>query len=572
MIKGLISWLQKTKEYFFKNNEVELQSDKEVQKKPIVKTNQTYFIDPTVPSFLLTSPIPTTTALPLRAIGEGGGGFALGTPQQQADGLKQMVNDALVYMKGKSPVAITKWRATNTLALYPRAGQDLNAYYDRSSLKFFYYPDNILKKRVYAADCRTVVTHEFGHAFLDILRPDFWSAQAAEVWAYHEAFGDMTAFLHNLQYDQIIQRALSETNGNLSQSNCLSRLAPEMGVALHNLAQGSYGELTNCLRDMSIEFKYVTPESLPNDGLDNVLINEPHSFSRVFSSMFYKLFVAIVNDSITKGLAPVAAIKSARDTLTSYLLIATNKAPLTPRLYRAVCQEMLVADQKNKNKYQSIMNNIFVASKIMPATVKLLSEIKLDSVLKNITTDYILEDEDEIKVIRIPVVKTMRIAQKMGVVALNKNPLLDAEIEIASQAAYYFDKDGNMTVANECSQSEIINAAYECLSQINRKNLASGDEKALFEVVDGRLLRKQIICVCNRPNYCIPGAPEYQKPWKPKNNAGCVKCRNQNCQPRPCDCANPAPPAPPKIGCYTTASTCKTTSIRVGNRISRKVC
>ncbi len=573
MIKGLINWFQRTIDYIFpQNNQVQFQAQENIEaKKPLIKTNKTYYIDPTVPTFLLTQNMPSATALPLRGVGEGGGGFALGTAQQQADGLKQMVNDALVYMKSKCPVAITKWRATSTLTLHPRAGQDLNAYYDRSSLKFFYFPDNILKKRIYAADSRTVVTHEFGHAFLDILRPDFWSAQASEVWAYHEAFGDITAFLNNLQYDPLIQMALDETSGDLSKSNHLTRLAAEMGVGLHHYANGSYGELENCLRDMSIVFNYVIPETLPKDGLDTVLINESHSFSRVFSSMFYRLFVAIANDNVINRMAPIAAIKSARDTLASYLIQATIKAPLTPRLFKAICQEMLVVDQKNKSKYQKIMTNIFVISKIMPVTVKLLKEVKIESILKNITSDYTLEDDGDLKIIRVSMVKTMKISQKMGVLALNSNPLLDKEIETASQSAYYFDKDGNMIDANEASQSEIINAAYECLDIINKKNMASGDDKAIFEVVDDKIVRKQIVCTCNKPNYCIPGAPEYQKPWKPKNNSGCIACKS-TCEPKSCDCEQPEPPAPPKIGCFTTINKQGATSYKFGQTISRKVC
>lgn len=571
MLKGLLNWFQRTREYIFPKVEIVDAQAHEVKNKVAVKTNKTYYIDPVAPEFVLSANMPGTTALPMRGVGEGGGGFPLGTPQQQADGLKQMVNDALVFMKGKCPTPITRWRSTSTLALYPRAGQDLNAYYDRSSLKFFFFPDAVLKKNIYAADSRTVVTHEFGHAFLDILRPDFWSAQASEVWAYHEAFGDMTALLNNLQYDALIQRALTETGGDLSKSNCLTKLAQEMGVGLHNIAKGQYGELPNCLRDMSIEFKYVVPETLPSDGMDNVLVNEPHSFSRVFSSMFYKLFVAIVSDGVSKGQTPLVSVKSARDTLASYLIQASIKAPLTTRLFRAVCQEMLIADMKNKGKYQSLMVSVFANSKIMPPAVKMLSDIKLDSVLKNVTSDYMLEDDGEIKVIRIPVVKTMRIAHKMGVVALNNNPLLDAEIEIASQSAYYFDRNGVMIEASEATQSEIINAAYECLMIINNKNLASGDDRALFELVDGRLVRKQIVCTCNKPNYCIPGAPEYQKPWKPKNNAGCVACKS-NCEPKTCDCAQPEPATPPKIGCYTKITKQGSTSYKFGQSISRKYC
>jgi len=344
-----------------------------------------------------------------------------------------------------------------------------------------------------------------------------------------------------------------------------------MGIGLHHYANGSYGELDNCLRDISIRFDYVVPETLPKDGLDTVLINESHSFSRVFSCMFYRLFVAVSNENVIKGMAPIAAIKSAGDTLASYLIQATIKAPLTPRLFKAICQEMLVVDQKNKSKYQIIMKNIFVTSKIMPVTVKLLTEVKIESILKNITSDYTLEDDGDLKIIRIPIVKTMVISQKMGVLALNSNPLLDNEIEIAAQSAYYFDKDGNMTDANESTQSEIINAAYECLNIINKKNMASGDDKAIFEVVDGKIIRKQIVCTCNKPNYCIPGAPEYQKPWKPKNNSGCSACKS-TCEPKSCDCEQPEPPVPPKIGCYTTINKQGAMSYKFGQTISRKVC
>ena len=53
MIKGLINWFQRTRNYIFpQNNQVQLQAQENVEaKKPLIKTNQTYYIDPTAPTF-----------------------------------------------------------------------------------------------------------------------------------------------------------------------------------------------------------------------------------------------------------------------------------------------------------------------------------------------------------------------------------------------------------------------------------------------------------------------------------------------------------------------------------------
>src|SRR5262249_31746722 len=156
----------------------------------------------------------------------------------------------LNYMLSKTPgQKPTRWAATECLMILPRAGQDLNAYYDRSGLKFFYFGDPISRKIVFACEASDVVSHEFGHAYLDILRPDFWSAQCSEIWAFHESFGDMTAILTILQSDQVINKVLQETAGNLESSNTVSKLAEEMGVGLYHLTHGVDGELTSALRD-----------------------------------------------------------------------------------------------------------------------------------------------------------------------------------------------------------------------------------------------------------------------------------------------------------------------------------
>lgn len=76
------------------------------------------------------------------------------------------------------------WAATPVLEVLPAAGSDMNAYYNRRSLKFFYY--NHKGRNFYFGDSVDIITHELGHAVLDAMRPDFWSVQSLEIWSFHE--------------------------------------------------------------------------------------------------------------------------------------------------------------------------------------------------------------------------------------------------------------------------------------------------------------------------------------------------------------------------------------------------
>jgi hypothetical protein len=571
MLKGLINLFRRATKLFLPQQDyVEAQA----ASAPATSSNKTYLVDSSKPNLVIERAISPKTVLPLRAYGETTGGQPLGSIPQQAAGLKQIVNDSMMYMVERSPKKITRWCAVSTLNLYPRAGKDINAFYDRSSLKFFYFPDNVARKTIYACDSRSVVSHEFGHAFLDILRPDLWSAQAAEIWSFHEAFGDITALITALQYDQLVTLALQETGGDLKKSNCLTQLAAEMGIGLYRLTKGSDGQLPNCLRDMSQKFLYVQPETLPKEGRDDQLINECHSFGRVFSGMFYHLFVAVTEQNKKSGMDNKTAIRSACDTLTRYLLSAVALAPATPRFYRSVCQEMLVADKKAGNKYQQVLSTTFADFKIVKAEIKMLSEVPLEALLANLTDPYEIEEAEGRKTVRVHGTKTIKLSDKLKFGALNHNPLYDVDVELAAQSAYYFDERGILEAEEESVAIDAINSAIDCINNIHNKNLADGSDKALFEVVDGKLVRKQIRCGCNKPNYCIPGSPEYQKPWKPANNGGCVSCgKGKNCQPRSCDC-NPEPqPAAPKQGCYTSVKNCGITSYKsTVSYASRRVC
>jgi len=188
----------------------------------------------------------------------------------------------------------TAWQGGKPLRVRLRAGRDLNAFYDRKSLQFFYDTDKKTGRTVYAAESLDVVAHEAGHAVLDVYQPGYWATPDPETAAFHEAFGDCSALLVTLT-DPAVRRAyLSETRGVAPRSNLVSRLAEALGRAIHdNYGPGAVYDPTR-LRDANNQFRYRPPERLPASAPDAQLSSEPHSFSRVFTGAFYHFLVALV--------------------------------------------------------------------------------------------------------------------------------------------------------------------------------------------------------------------------------------------------------------------------------------
>jgi len=65
-------------------------------------------------------------------------------------------------------------------------------------------------------------------------------------------------------------------------------------------------------------------------------------------------------------------------------------------------------------------------------------------------------------------------------------------------------------------------------------------------------------------NSMVKGAPEYGKPWKPQNNAGCCS----SCKPKKHEPAE----KPVKIGCVVRDRSCQNVMTRVGKIVRTKVC
>src|SRR5687767_612519 len=98
------------------------------------------------------------------------GVHAPGTPgflywQTRESALRAMA--AFEEVRGAPLKAWARSASPKKLLIEPDAGEELNAYYDGDSLRFFHYP--VGKSVIHSGASTDVVAHEVGHALLDAL-------------------------------------------------------------------------------------------------------------------------------------------------------------------------------------------------------------------------------------------------------------------------------------------------------------------------------------------------------------------------------------------------------------------
>lgn len=404
---------------------------------------------------------------------------------------KKYIQNIIAQHKPK----LTKWAVTKNLNVVPKAGVDFNAYYDRTNLKFFYDTDTVSNNIVYSAQSQDIVCHEMGHGLLDALRPDLWSSVAMEVWSFHESFGDMIAIICAMLSDETITYALNETSNDLSKSNTITRLAEELGIAVYNMYDGAeYGSLNNALRDASINFNYVKPSLLPTSGRDDVLINEPHSFSRVFTSAFWDALVEIYNKNVQNGQANLLAAKNARDTMASYLIKAAIVAPNNTKFYYSVANAFIAADKAKGSPYQSQIKTAFQNRGILPVSLKALVTPIHKDIIKLNKEDEVLRHKNGtyIKLCRAKTIKLSQCCTKTDLNAMSGdiNDMLDIDIEIPADSFYEFDTNGNAITEIKNNEQDITKDAMRSLKILKNKNLI-GKDKA-WEVKNNKLIRNKV--------------------------------------------------------------------------------
>lgn len=443
--------------------------------KPASKKIDYLIVDPSLPDLRKQIDPPSYTNIPaINVRNYRGAGFTRSSIEGQAANCFTSIVNTINYVNSISSMLVPKWPGTSCLQVFPRAGVDLNAYYDRSSLKFFYYNDARIGGSFFTCDSSDIVTHELGHAILDAYRPQTWSAMSLEVASMHEAFADLIAILHSLIYDEVLQLVIQETGADLRKENVVSRLAEQFGQILYKISGPNSGRLPNALRSAINDFKYVNPSSLPLEAPNDGLAQECHSFGRIFLGAFYDLLVVFFEDNKAKGLPPVVALKQSRDVLAKYTLKAIQVAPINSKYYQSVAKSMLWADVTIGNsQYQEKMQEVFKNRNLVSTQIRALSAPKCnneDCVVKN---SQILQ---------------LKLSDRV-ISAQSDNFLYSVEVEIPNETAYFYDLNKNIYDSVVASEDESIAGAVDMVTYIYNTNNVSDDSKTLFEIRDGKLVR-----------------------------------------------------------------------------------
>ncbi len=230
-----------------------------------------------------------------------------------------------------------KWQGNRKkLALLPDAGEDLNAFYDRSTFSFFH--KTVHGTTFFSGESTDVVSHEVGHGLLDSVRPELFEVNFLEVGAFHEAFGDCTALLTALGDKDIRQKLLAVTS-TLLKRNFVESTAEELSGAIGLLVPGHNASEP---RHAFNTFEFQLPQTLPDDGGPGALIDEVHSFGMVFTGCFWD---TLANMFAAASAKTEAALLSTARTLYEIVVAGVKTAVVTPRFLQSVGRAMVLADQ-----------------------------------------------------------------------------------------------------------------------------------------------------------------------------------------------------------------------------------
>lgn len=256
-------------------------------------------------------------------------------------------------------LSVKHWQPGAVLPVSLDKGVDLNAYYDRTELAFFH--EAVGGKTIYSGESPDVVCHEMGHACLDAHRPELFDAPFIEAGAFHESFGDMSAILSALQLTGVRQAALGAVKGY--RACFLSRCAEQLGWAIRLVDAPAVD--ADCLRNAYNAFKYVDPQTLPDDAPATKLCAEVHSFSRIFTGAFYEVLSGMLK--IRSGKPTQADLAAAAKDFAHLLMDATAAAPVQPNYFSQVAAHIIDADTARfAGKYRAALIKTFVGRLIVP--------------------------------------------------------------------------------------------------------------------------------------------------------------------------------------------------------------
>lgn len=262
----------------------------------------------------------------------------------------------------------------NRLIVVPHAGYGQNAFYDRQSksLQFYYFDDG--DGTVYTCLSTDIVSHEFGHAVLDGIRPYFNESSSLETAAFHEFLGDQTAILQTLLTKKVRQDQADETGGDFSKAATISSIAEQFGKAVLGRPY---------LRTANNELKMS----------DKASETDPHSMSEVLTGAMFEVLKRLAENYMKeedddpeqpgkkkkKARTPRQAFWDATVRMQHQAIQPLDLLPPVEVRFRdyakAVCRSQQLADPLDPEGYYNMLLEVFEKREILtPADVAELKE------------------------------------------------------------------------------------------------------------------------------------------------------------------------------------------------------
>ena len=192
-----------------------------------------------------------------------------------------------------------------------------------------------------------MVAHESGHAVHNTLKPNVDQTDPGfNTWG--ESFGDQTAMWASLRNPDRVMRLLTETQGDLNQSNSLTRIG-EAFAALVGTGTG--------IRDTF------------NDKKVSDTSDEVHERSEVFSGAAYKIFLTVYSRLASeRGIGRAEALTKAGEIMGSFLARSTDYTPENKMTLEDVAKAYLKVDKEFfGGQYHAMLVDEFIRREIFDA-------------------------------------------------------------------------------------------------------------------------------------------------------------------------------------------------------------
>ena len=222
-------------------------------------------------------------------------------------------------------------------------------------------PRHCAWRHVYSGISPDIVCHELGHAVLDAVKPQLFDTASIEVAAFHEAFGDCSAILSDLQIDSLRDRVLTDTDGRAVTASQLSRLAESLGWAIRQLIPDATDP--NGLRSAVNSFYYQPPATLPPSAPASNLSSEPHNFSRISPA---DSSACSAESSVPRLQHDSDGLRKATQDAGRLLIEGIRRSRRSPASLRRLPHNMVAADAELFNgRYSGPIRSAFVGTGVL---------------------------------------------------------------------------------------------------------------------------------------------------------------------------------------------------------------